>query len=531
MTDSFEQRLALFSSPKVSRHLAGIRRGIERESLRVGADGCLSGHPHPRVLGAALMHPLITTDFSEAQLELVTPTVTDGASLLACLEKIQAVACLGLEGEYLWAASMPARLGEEGAIPIAHYGSSNRGRMKTLYREGLGYRYGRHMQTICGLHYNFSLPDSFWKDYPLPEGSTPSDTYFALMRNCRRWIWLLLYLCGTSPVVSPDFIGGRPHTLQKFPSGDLGLPWATCLRMGELGYSSRVQNEFNVSFNSLGEYVHSLLQAILCPWPAYQAIDSRSGGQRRQLGDGILQIENEYYSAVRPKCSSAQGEVPLRMLAEHGVEYVELRCLDIDLEQPLGISASRIHFLDCFLLYCFLADSPLADAEDEQRNQDNLRRIVEEGRRPDLQLDDAGQLRTRENWAAELMDGIESVAQVLDAARGDSVFAKACAAERRKVSDAALTPSAQLMATLENSGESFLGHALERSRYYTRQMIKSAKIDAERFRAMAEISLEEQESLEAVEKDSFEQYCESYYQQYQDLLANADPQLLPEVLG
>ncbi len=519
MADSFEQRLALFSSPRVSRHLAGIRRGIEREALRVDPDGRLSSCAHPRALGAALTHPYITTDFSEAQVELVTPTKTDSASLLACLEGIQAAVCRGLEGEYLWAASMPAQLGEvEEDIPIARYGSSNRGRMKTLYREGLGHRYGRRMQTICGLHYNFSLPDAFWEDYALPDGDTPSDAYFALVRNCRRWTWLLLYLFGASPVVSPDFIGGRPHALQTLPSGDLGLPWATCLRMGELGYCSSAQRQFQVSCNNLREYVCSLRQAILSPWPAYQAIDSSLEGQRRQMKDGLLQIENEYYSVIRPKRSYAPGEVPLRVLIERGVEYVELRCLDIDPEQPLGLSVSRMHFLDSFLLYCFLADSPPVYAEDERRDHDNLRRIVEEGRRPGLELDDRGQLRTREDWAAELLEGIEAVAQVLDAARGDHACAKACAVERRKVQDASLTPSARLMAALSNTGETFLHHTLARSRLYTEKMAESASGNAH---AAVEASLEEQRQLEAAEEVSFEDYREGYYRQYQTLPASS----------
>ena len=517
MADSFEQRLALFSSPGVSRHFTGIRRGIERETLRVRPDGCLSDQPHPRALGSSLMHPRITTDFSEAQLELVTPTATDGESLLAHLKMIQAAACRGVEGEYLWAASMPAQLGQEEEISIARYGTSHRGRMKTLYREGLGHRYGRHMQTICGMHYNFSLPDAFWDDYLLPAADTPSDAYFALVRNCRRWAWLLTYLFGASPVVSPDFIGGRPHTLQTLPSGDLGLPWATCLRMGELGYCSSAQSTFPVLGNSLDEYVCALHQAILRSWPAYRALGSGADSASRQLGGGLLQIENEYYSVIRPKRSSLQGEVPLRALTEHGVEYVELRCLDIDPEQPLGISVCETRFLDSFLLYCLLADSPLRDAQDEKRDQDNLQRIVEEGRRAGLKLDDGGRVRPREEWAAEVLAGVAAVARTLDAAQGGDAFTAACTAQQRKVQDVTLTPSARLMKALEDTGESFRHHILARSRSYTEAMMTAADEHAEQFQAMAQTSLEEQQRLEAEETGSFEEYRDNYYRQYHAL--------------
>src|SRR4030095_14922529 len=138
--------------------LAGLRRGIEKESLRVRPDGTLATAPHPVPLGSALTHPLVTTDFSESQLELITGVHT---SADACIEELTAIhqaVYRAIGDELLWCASMPCRLPEEAAIPIGRYGSSNVGRAKSVYRTGLSHRYGKRMQMISGIHYKFSLP-------------------------------------------------------------------------------------------------------------------------------------------------------------------------------------------------------------------------------------------------------------------------------------------------------------------------------------------------------------------------------------
>src|SRR6185369_10715457 len=160
--------------------LKGIRRGIEKESLRVTPEGSLAETPHPQALGSALTHPHITTDYSEAQLELITGVHATPESCLEELLQIHQFTYRALGDEMLWVSSMPCYLPADENIPIARYGSSNVGRAKSVYRMCLAHRYARRMQTISGIHYNWSLPD------------VTSEQYFALIRNFRRHAFLLL---------------------------------------------------------------------------------------------------------------------------------------------------------------------------------------------------------------------------------------------------------------------------------------------------------------------------------------------------
>ena len=167
--------------------LRQIRRGIEKESLRVDANGMLSQLPHPPGLGSPLTHPSITTDYSEALLEFITPVKRSVAGVLNELEKTHRFTYQHLHQERLWVTSMPCIVHGDDSIPIARYGSSNIGQMKHFYRVGLGSRYGRLMQAIAGIHYNFSLSDDFWSHWQeiqsntLPTASYRSERYLSLI--------------------------------------------------------------------------------------------------------------------------------------------------------------------------------------------------------------------------------------------------------------------------------------------------------------------------------------------------------------
>ena len=344
---------------------AGLMRGVEKEGLRVDREGRLSQRPHPAGLGSPLTHPLITTDFSESQLELVTGVHPSTAACLGELTDIHRFVFAHLGDEAMWAASMPAELPEESQIPIGRYGTANIARAKTVYRTGLSHRYGRRMQTISGLHDNFTLPAAFWPQLLDGEADRAaprvmqSRLYFSLIRNFRRWSWLLLYLFGASPAVNRSFIGDRPHRLELLGNDSLYLPHATSLRMGRLGYQSAAQASIAVSFNDLGAYTAALRQALHQPWPDYERIGLRDGDDYFQLSTSLLQIENEYYGTIRPKRRIRSGERALCALGERGVEYVEARCLDLDPFAPAGIAESTSRFMDVFLLACLLCDSPL----------------------------------------------------------------------------------------------------------------------------------------------------------------------------
>ncbi|OYU29115.1 MAG: glutamate--cysteine ligase [Burkholderiales bacterium PBB2] len=493
--------------------LLGIRRGIEKESLRARPNGQLALTPHPAALGSALTHPHITTDFSESQVELITGV---HAGVESCLQELtevhQAVyqtlhemSCCGQssEEERLWVGSMPCGLPTDETIPLGRYGHSNVGRSKSVYRMGLGQRYGRRMQTISGIHYNWSLP------------GVSSEQYFALIRNFRRHSFLLLYLFGASPALCSSFVQGRQHELQSLGGGSLYMPHGTSLRMGRLGYQSDAQASLAVSYNSLESYAASLQDALTRPYPAYEAIGVQNpGGDYNQLSTSLLQIENEFYGTIRPKRVIRSGERPLHALRERGVEYVEVRCMDLDPFVPVGIAAPTVRFLDVFLLHCLLSDSPPDTPEEIRALGQNQHLVAARGREPGLRLQTPdGGSRTLQDWGTELLDGCAPMAAALDAAHGGHDYRDALAAARRTLAEPDSTPSARVLATMARSfDDSYIGFIRQQSEATRAQLLDlpySAEL-AQRFAAQAAESLAEQTRIEQADTLPFETYRQQY---------------------
>src|SRR5579862_2562113 len=249
----FERRLAAFINGGQPEILQGGRKGVEKESLRVTPTGALAQTMHPRLLGSALTNEHITTDYSESLIELVTPAFTTSWELLQYLLDLHQFVYRHLGDELLWATSMPCAIARDEDIPLAQFGSSHVGRMKTVYRNGLGLRYGRMMQAISGVHFNYSFPLPFWEAWAAACGSSSSgaqfvsESYFDLLRNYRRHGWLVLYLFGVSPVVCKSFLHGRQMGLTDFGPGTAFEPFATSLRMSDVGYRNRNQAGLEVS--------------------------------------------------------------------------------------------------------------------------------------------------------------------------------------------------------------------------------------------------------------------------------------------
>ena len=499
--------------------LKGLQRGIEKESLRVRPDGMLADTPHPAALGSALTHPHITTDFSESQLELITG-VHDGIE--PCLEELTEIHQLvyrHVGDEMLWCASMPCSLPADDDIPIGQYGRSNVGRAKTVYRMGLAHRYGRRMQTISGIHYNFSLPEAAWPllrradAYNGAARSYQDEMYFSLIRNFRRHSWLLLYLFGASPAVCKSFVAGRSHALQELTRGTLYLPGSTSLRMGNLGYQSEAQAALLVSYNSLDGYARSLHGALTEPYPPYAAIGIRDGDDYRQLTTSLLQIENEFYGAIRPKRPIRPGERPLHALRERGVEYVEVRCMDLDPFCPIGITAGVIRFLDVFLLHCLLHDSPPDTPEEITAMSVNQQRVAENGRDPALRLCRPGVELSPGEWGGDLLRECEPVAAALDAAHGGSAYRDALAAAAAALADPALTPSARMLREMAQHHDDSYFHFVQAQSVLHGTSLRASPLNAEvaaRYARMAEQSIDAQRLIEAQDTLPFENYRQQY---------------------
>ena len=492
-------------SAQAPERLAGIRRGIEKEGLRVLPSGALALTPHPLALGSALTHPHITTDYSESQIELIT-----GAHLAPqdCLDELTEVhqfvyQVLRAQGdEMLWVSSMPCGLPTDETIPLARYGSSNVGRAKSVYRMGLGHRYGRRMQTISGIHYNWSMP------------GVDSEQYFALIRNFRRNAFVLLYLFGASPALCPCFAQGRPHALQSLGGQALYLPHATSLRMGRLGYQSDAQATLAVSYNGLEGYANSLHEALTRPYPAYEAVGVRNpGGDYNQLGTSLLQIENEFYGTIRPKRTVRTGERPLHALRERGVEYVEVRLMDLDPFVSVGITAQTMRLLDVFLLHCLLSDSPPDTPEEITELKRNQHLTAERGREPGLCLQRRGQSVPLVDWAAQILQECTPLAAALDATHHSSDYGDALRAAQALVSAPQDTPSARVLARMAAvHGNNFTAFSTSQSAMAREALLAlpwSAQQQA-RFDVMAQTSLAEQKATEAADTLPFEEWRQQY---------------------
>lgn len=484
--------------------LRGLRRGIEKESLRALPDGSLALTPHPQALGSALTHPHITTDYSESQLELITGVRAGVEECIAELTEVHQYVYRTLQtagDEMLWVSSMPCLLPVDEAIPIGRYGSSNIGRAKSVYRMGLGHRYGRRMQTISGIHYNWSLP------------GVDNEGYFGLIRNFRRHAFLLLYLFGASPALGSGFVQGRKHELQALSADTMYMPHGTSLRMGRLGYQSEAQASLCVSYNSLEGYAASLHDALTVPWPAYDTLGVvNPGGDYIQLATSLLQIENEFYGTIRPKRAIFQGERPLHALRERGVEYVEVRLLDLDPFEPVGINARAMRFLDAFLLHCLTSESPPDTPGEIAELAHNQQLTAERGREPGLKLLRFGNEIALRDWGLELVEACEAPARALDAAHGVQDYSAAVAHARDMLLQPERLPSARVIEALREHDNSFLAFIRERSQATRADLLSRAwtKAQQQKHEDLARESQRARQEIEAADTMPFEIFRQQY---------------------
>lgn len=509
---------------KHSHLLRNSAIGVEKESLRVNPEGGMAQTPHPLALGSALTHPYITTDYSEALTEFITPPFHHIPQVLDFLRNTQQFVYQHLDDEYLWSTSMPCVVAGETSIRIADYGHSNPGQMKHIYRVGLGNRYGKVMQVIAGVHFNYSFPPEFWPIYSELEGNRLpmqdyiSESYMGLIRNLQRFGWLIPYLFGASPAICKSFLGGAPTTLQTFNANTYYDPYATSLRMGDIGYQNNKENEYGIkaNYDSLDDYITSLTRAIETPCEEYEKIGVVVDGEYRQLNTNILQIENEYYSTIRPKQVLNGNEKPTLALKRRGVAYVELRSLDINAFDPLGINESQLHFLECFLLFCLLHDSPEINSIERLAIDENELRAAHRGRDPEITLlrgKDAVLLR---DWARELLEEMCAVCELLDRSTGGSPYCSSLDAQLAKVKDSELTPSARMLNEMRDRDEGFYHFAKRKSEIH-QHFFKNLPLSDERQKYFCEISsksIEDQRAIESADEGSFSEYLQRYFSQH-----------------
>nr|WP_133406305.1 glutamate--cysteine ligase [Parashewanella tropica] len=522
---TFGQNLAALDNPSGKRALSGIRRGIEREALRVKSDGQLSSKPHSKALGSALTHSRITTDYSESLLEFITPVFDDIPSLFNDLKKTHVYAINNIDSEVLWPVSMPCFVKEPNKIPVAQYGTSNVGQLKTLYRVGLTHRYGAQMQIISGVHFNFSVSQELWEllykqsnsDLTLEEFI--SESYFGLIRNYRRQMWILPYLFGASPALCGSFLKGLDTDLpfKKSGLGTLYLPYATSLRMSDLGYTNKEQDTLGISYNSLAEYLEGMKRAIRLPSAKFADIGVKVGDDYRQLNANILQIENEFYAPIRPKRVAQAGEKPSDALARGGVEYIEVRALDVNPYSPFGISEDQVRFLDLFLLYCLLTPSKHISDEDEKEMSDNLEKIILQGRQPNLQLSHHGETIEVTQWLSDIFEQLKPIADLMDDEKTAS-YHEALALWQKGIDDPDSTLSGKVLNEFVSNNEDHGPWVMSLAHQYQQELSQTQLSDDEvaDYRQQAEVSLKQQQQLEIESVQLFDDYLQDYFHYLRD---------------
>jgi glutamate--cysteine ligase len=282
--------------------------------------------------------------------------------------------------------------------------------------------------------------------------------------------------------------------------------------MSDLGYQNNAQDGLVPPYNTLMDYMRSLSLAVRKPYPEYEALGMKRDGEWAQINANVLQIENEFYATIRPKRVIRTGERPIEALCARGVQYIEVRCMDVDPFEPLGINLETSRFLDAFLLFCALDESPQTNELEWRENTDNFARTVKRGREPGLMLHQHGTEVSLQTWGLALLDKMTAVAGVLDLQRSDAQHANSLAAQREKLLDVSKTPSAQVLEAIRQNQGSYPQFALKQSRLLANQFRARppGTEDAAYFAQLTQISLAEQAAMEHGQTGDFDQFIADY---------------------
>ena len=514
----FDKRINKLSDA-ASEIIPNIQRGIEKESLRITKEGNLSQNSHPITLGSALTHPYFTTDYSEALLELVTPTFDSVEKLLEHLVLLHKVVYHHIEDELLWVNSLPCLLQDEKSIPIACFGNSNIGRMKHVYRRGLALRYGRKMQVIAGIHYNFSVPDQFWPvlDIPVPDADNSkkvSNAYMAAIRNFHRYCWLIFYLFGASPAACRSFFSDLSKCqLEHTGNHTLHGKYATSLRMSNYGYRNPIQSQITIDNNSIDGYVNTLCNTITTPFKQYANYGVKSNGEYLQLNSNLLQIENEYYTVIRPKRQTEPLERPTQALKRRGIEYLEVRCLDLNPFEPIGISTTQAKFMDLFLMLCLIQPSDFFFSQHPKIVAANKDSTVLNGRKPGLMLQRNGKAIKLKSWGLELLEQLEVIADVFDSVIGSNGYRQSVLEQKVKLLSPEQTPSAKITEQLLKDDIPFFSFSMLKSEQ-SKKALEEKRVEHEclaYFKKIADDSIQRQNEIEQADHIDFDEFLEKYF--------------------
>lgn len=511
----------LYSNLKQNLDLLGTHQdkiidvnvGLERETLRVNQHtGRISNKPHPEAIGSALTHSHITTDFAEPMLEFVTNPVASVEEALQDLNHIQRFTLSQLEDEIFWPGSMPPFIASEEEITIAQYGNSNDAKMKSLYRKGLSLRYGKMMQVISGIHFNFSLKDHFFKAFQ--EVTVNNDSlaafktarYLHACRNVSRYGYIIPYLLGASPAMDKSFLAGKENDFQSLNDTDSYLPEGESLRLSDIGYGNN-KCHFDVSFNNIEKFTKNIQFAISTPCNIFSQIPVIENGEYNQINNHILQIENEYYASIRPKQIMRKGENFLTALNHRGIEYIELRSIDINPLIAEGIDVESMLFLQLFLTASILTDAPDLSQKEYEHNQKNLKIVAKTGLALDQPFIVSDEEYTLKEALLSVIKWLEPIAQIL----GEK-HQKALKNMLEKIEQPEKLPSQKVLQALTESQKPYQEFFFETAKsLYIKQFKSLENTETDQFKNLAKESLAKQKAIEEAPQIPFSEYLENYF--------------------
>jgi len=285
--------------------------------------------------------------------------------------------------------------------------------------------------------------------------------------------------------------------------------------MGDIGYTNKKESETGVQacYDNLSSYIKCLTKAIETPCREYEKIGVKVDGEYRQLNANILQIENEYYSTIRPKQPLVKNEKPIHALAQRGVQYIELRSIDLNIYEPLGVGDTQLYFLEAFMLFCLLQESPLISKSEREAIKDNESKVAHQGRDPQLNLSYQGKSVPLSSWGEEILTEMQAVCLVLDEQNNSTKYNDALQIQKDAIKDANLTPSARVLQDMRDNKECFFEFANRISRQHENQLRDSelSEKDKNYFQKHVEQSVEKQRQTEVSDTISFDEFLHNYF--------------------
>lgn len=313
----------LLRQETVQPYLAQAHFGVEREGQRVTLDGALATTDHPACLGNRSYNPYIQTDFSETQMELITPVADSLDDLFDYLEAIHDVAWRSIpKNEQLWPLSMPPELPEKDEdIMIAKLSAHE----DVLYRRYLAREYGKRKQMVSGIHFNFEYGRELVEALAIQQSQLSleefkTQLYLKAARNYLHYRWLITYLFGASPQSEKGYFTKNDQEIPDEP--------IRSIRSSHFGYKNN--EDVHVSYRSLEGYLADI---------------------ERMIEEGKLSEEKEFYAPLR-----FRGGQKVSDLVNTGIKYIELRNIDINPFERVGLSKEQARFLHLFLLYMLWID-------------------------------------------------------------------------------------------------------------------------------------------------------------------------------